>query len=228
MNNLKYIIFDADDTLWENNIYYETARKSFINLCTIYDLNKILIEEDFITTETRIVREKGYGTRNFLEILNILSNKYLPQSAYPEFDLIINNFTYEINRPRNIFPGVTETLNYLQSKYQLFVLTKGDINEQNEKLKKSGLLQYFTDSFVESEKDVSTYRGIIHEHNWDISEVCMVGNSPKSDINPALQLGIRAVYIHYPSTWYMEDEPLLEGNHLLMKISKVSELQEIF
>ena len=96
------------------------------------------------------------------------------------------------------------------------------------KLKKSGLLSFFTDSFVELEKDITTFQRILSDQNWDVSELCMVGNSPKSDINPALKLGMRAIYIHYPSTWYMENEPLIEGNHLLTKISNFSELQEIF
>lgn len=227
MNNLKYLIFDADDTLWENNIFYETTRENFITLCESHGIKRTAAEHHFIKTETEIVHEKGYGTSNFLIILKSLFEKLLPHNAKSEFDVILNNFEDKIYLPRSAFPGVEETLHSLKKEFSLFVLTKGDLDEQKRKLDQSGLNRFFTQRFVVPEKNIETYNNIVTDQGWQRSEVCMIGNSPKSDINPALAAGMWAIFIPYAQTWYMEDEALQENHERLIKISQFDQLENI-
>ena len=227
MTGIQTLIFDADDTLWENNIFYENTRKALFGLCEKNGSPLALAERAFITTETRIVHEKGYGTANFLDILELFFSELLPSSARPEFEQIVNNFKANIRQPRQLFPGVMETLQYLSDKYTMYVLTKGDYDEQSGKIDQSGLNGLFSGRFVESEKNIATYRRLMHKYEWQMEETCMIGNSPKSDINPALQLGMHAIYIHYPSTWYLDDEPLLADHEKLISLTQFSDLSKV-
>ena len=228
MSELQYIIFDADDTLWENNILYEQVRDAIYDLTESIDIPRDYMEKEFIRIETRIVNEKGYGTPAFLCILDELRNTLIPKTAWPHFEQIVEEFQYKAEQPRRIFPGVPDTLQYLFSHYSLYLLTKGNHTEQSTKLEKSGLKKFFSGVFIESEKNIDTYRKILQNFGWSHREVCMIGNSPKSDINPAIRLGIKAIYIPYPHTWYHENEPLLTGNSLLQTIETFSELKKIF
>jgi putative hydrolase of the HAD superfamily len=227
MDNLKYLIFDADDTLWENNIYYENTRNNFFILCEKYDISRSQAERHFYQTETRLVQEKGYGTTNFLLILNTLFNLLLPPEALSHFNHLIDEFEHTIYRPRKTFPDVEETLVKLKERYALFVLTKGDLKEQKIKLDNSGLNHFFTHKFIVSEKNDQTYRKILAEQNWPGSEVCMVGNSPKSDINPALKAGMWAIFIPYAHTWGLENEALNRDQDKLVRIKQFSELVQV-
>jgi putative hydrolase of the HAD superfamily len=228
MNNIQHILCDADDTLWENNIFYESARKEFIALCTRHNLNQRKIEQDFISLETQIVHDKGYGTINFILILETLCKKLLPPSASPEFESMLDRFVAKIRAPRTLLPGVKETLVTLRQNYSIYVLTKGDFDEQSEKLTRAGLYDFFHDRFIVSEKNEFLYRSILKQKSWIAETVCMVGNSPKSDINPALRSGMWAVFIPYHQTWYMEDEPLLSGHEKLFRANRFDSLQQIF
>jgi len=227
MDTLKYLIFDADDTLWENNIFYENARNSFFTLCENYGLSKPEAAREFNQTEIRLVYERGYGTTNFLLILDTLFNLLLPPEARNQFNHFVNTFNETINRPRKTFPDVEKTLTGLKERYILFVLTKGDLEEQKSKLDNSGLNHFFRDRFIVSEKDDQTYRTILVENNWQNTEVCMIGNSPKSDINPALNAGMWAIFIPYAHTWFLEDEPLIIDQEKLIRIKQFSELEQV-
>lgn len=227
MNSIQTLIFDADDTLWENNIYYENTRKALLGLCAKYGTPSQEAEQTFITIETRIVQEKGYGTANFLNILQVFFSELLPASAVTEFEQIVDKFKSDIRRPRQLFPDVMETLQHLSKKYTMYLLTKGDYKEQTSKINRSGLNGLFAARFVEAEKNIATYRRLIEQFGWQVRETCMIGNSPKSDINPALRLGMHAIYIHYPSTWYLDDEPLLSGHKQLISLTRFSDLSMV-
>ena len=227
MDNLKHLIFDADDTLWENNIFYENVRNSFFILCGNFGISRIEAERQFNQTEIRLVYEKGYGTTNFLLILDTLFNLLLPPEALNQFNHLLDKFNETIYRPRKTFPDVEKTLTALKEKYTLFVLTKGDLEEQKSKLDNSGLNHFFTDRFIVSEKDSQTYQTILAEKKWQSTEVCMIGNSPKSDINPALNAGMWAIFIPYAHTWFLEDEPLNIDQDKLIRIKQFSELEKV-
>ncbi|MCK4559545.1 MAG: HAD hydrolase-like protein [Calditrichia bacterium] len=231
-SKIKRLILDADDTLWENNIYYINTAEDFVDLITQSGLSKEKIEQDFQTLERKVVKEMGYGSQNYLYILRTVFEQYASviniQDITPEFEEICSEFESHLHTPPKIFPEVPSILAKLGEKYQLYILTKGNIEEQKQKLEKSELLKYFQQAFVESEKDINTYRRILKDNQWAVDEICMIGNSPKSDINPALKLGMCAVLIPYQHTWVLEDEPLLPNQDRLKIVQSFSDLPSLF
>jgi len=190
------------------------------------------IEHKFQTIEKKIVKEKGYGSRNYLYILRLLYDHYSP--THPEikhsrrFEEICNSFARHVTVPPVLFPQVPVILENLSHKFKLYVLTKGNIEEQKKKLERSKLLPFFQGTFVENEKNTQTYKRILSENRWNVDEICMIGNSPKSDINPALKSGMYAVFIPYEHTWVFDDEPLIPNPTRLKVIHSFPELHHLF
>ena len=232
MTQIKYLIFDADDTLWHNNIFYERATYHFFQLVHRNRISLEKVENDFQIMEAKTVQEHGYGSDSFLIILERLYQKYIfiwsDKKYQKEYDTIISDFKKRSRRRPAIFPGVLTVLKQLGKRFELFILTKGNIQEQNRKLQHSRLLPLFKGAFVELEKNQHTYQRLLSEKKWSAAEVCMIGNSPKSDINPALKTGMHAVYIPYAYTWKFDTEPLLEGHPNLVKVNRFSELVHLF
>lgn len=232
MTQIKYLIFDADDTLWHNNVFYERATYHFFQLVHRSGISMDSVEHEFQVAEVNTVREYGYGSDSFLIILERLYQKYAAvwsnKKYQKEFETIIGDFKKRSRRRPAIFPGVLPVLNQLRKKFDLYILTKGNIQEQNRKLQYSNLLPLFKGAFVELEKNQHTYQRILKENNWQSSEVCMIGNSPKSDINPALKTGMHAVFIPYSYTWKFDTEPLLEHHPHLVIVKSFSDLPGLF
>ncbi len=231
IKKVKNIIFDADDTLWENNIYYVRAAEDLVNL--LHESGKIQskIENDFQALEHEVVRTMGYGSQNYIYILKTLFHRYkndLNDPSHPErLKDICETFSEHVKIQPRIFPRVEETLSELKDRYPLYVLTKGDIQEQWGKLERSNLLPYFEKTFVKSEKDFETYQKILTNNKWNPSETCMIGNSPKSDINPALKAGLWAIYIPYEHTWVLDDEAILPNQQNLYTVSSFPDILSI-
>lgn len=232
MNSIKRLIFDADDTLWDNNIYYEIATEEFIQLAITAGISGKRAQRDFDEQETQVVKKNGYGSKSFLLILENLFQSYealRQNSDYRKIYLIIiSEFKKHLEQPLAIFPHVIPTLKQLSHSYDLFILTKGNLREQRQKLHKFELLSIFQESFVVLEKNIHTYQSILREKQWNAEEICMIGNSPKSDINPALRVGMYAVFIPYPYTWKLDDEPILQKHARLFTLRKFSELLPLF
>ncbi len=231
MKNLKRIIFDADDTLWDNNKFYVNASNAFFNICEQAGYDKEEAINNFDELELKIVKERGYGSKHYIYILESLFNYYNNLNHNKlnknEFDKLLSDFTSHTHNKPLIFPGVHETLEKLQQRYDLFILTKGNIKEQNRKVKNSGLSKYFKDIFVVPEKDDATYLSIFKQHKWNSRESCMVGNSPKSDINPALRLGMYAIFIPYPHTWKLDNEAIMAGNKNLFEVKNFQSVTDV-
>jgi putative hydrolase of the HAD superfamily len=232
IKQVKYLIFDADDTLWENNIYYIRAAEKLVRLVQESGESKSKIESNFQTLEREVVQTMGYGSQNFIYILKTLFDRYgqkLNDHSHPEqLKKICNDFNDHIKYPPGIFPHVRETLVQLKEKYHLYVLTKGNIEEQWRKLEKSDLLPFFNEAYVKPEKNFETYKQLIKINNWTPAETCMIGNSPKSDINPALKAELWAVYIPYAHTWALDDEPLRLNHPRLKTVKSFPEIKSIF
>ncbi|MFC2088887.1 HAD hydrolase-like protein, partial [Calditrichota bacterium] len=130
------------------------------------------------------------------------------------------------NKPP-VFSDVGPTLKKLKKNFDLFVLTKGNIEEQKRKVETSELSDYFDEIFVVSEKNDQTYKSISDKYHWQVDECCMVGNSPKSDINPALRLGMYAIFIPYPYTWKLDNEAVLEGHPNLYTVKAISSVPKL-
>jgi putative hydrolase of the HAD superfamily len=231
LKNIKQIIFDADDTLWENNIYYVHAAESFINLTAKGGFPAAEIEHEFDELEKQVVKERGYGSKNFVYILEEIYKMYIKRGLEADsskFQKIIKRFIEHPVSPPKMFDKAAETMEYLKTKYTLFILTKGEHEEQEGKILRSGLDKYVNKYFILNEKDDDAYRKLMHEYDWQPEQTCMVGNSPKSDINPALRLGMYAVHIPYRDTWKMDIEPIQSVDGKLIVLRKFKDLIEIF
>jgi len=231
-NRIKQIIFDADDTLWENNIYYVQASNDFFDLIEEGGFSREKVVRAFDDLELKVVRERGYGSHNFVYILEELFNRFNAHSKkklnQKKFSEIVHRFkAHPVNKP-NLFEQVIETLKYLKNNYHLYILTKGEYNEQEGKIIRAGVAGLVEKYFILPEKNDKAYRKLIEDNGWKPEETCMVGNSPKSDINPALRAGMYAIYIPYTDTWKLDDEPIEDENGKLLVLERFSDLRNVF
>jgi putative hydrolase of the HAD superfamily len=220
------LIMDADDTLWENNIYFEQAIHSFV---TFLDHSQLSREEVRAVLD-EVERPMGYGSVNFTKSL-VETYRRLAEKNLREEDIEqVRRFGEQIrSQPLQLLEGVPETLDYLAPRHDLFLLTKGDNEEQKLKVERSGIEEYFKQVVIVPEKDVSTCHRVVSDLQIDPQRAWMVGNSPRSDINPALAAGLNAVYIPHPHTWHLEHEEVqyVEGGRLLT-LSTFAELSNSF
>lgn len=221
-----HLLIDADDTLWENNIYFEQAIHAFI---TFLDHSRLSREEVRAVLD-EVERLMGYGSANFTKSL-VETYRRLAEKDLQEEDIEqVRRFGEQIQaQPLQLLEGVRETLEYLSPRHDLVLLTKGDIEEQKLKVERSGIEAFFRQVVIVLEKDTATYRQIISEMGVNPQHTWMVGNSPRSDINPALAAGLNAVYIPHPHTWRLEHEEVerVEGRRLLT-LSRFADLRTYF
>jgi putative hydrolase of the HAD superfamily len=223
------LIVDADDTLWENNVYFERAFDDFCDFLghsalTPGEVRAVLDEIEIVNSKTH-----GYGTANFARNLTECYHKLVEREVEARDLPRIMSFTEQIlHHPIEIIPGVEETLEYLSERHSLTLFTKGDPEEQKLKVDRSGLGIYFGHTAIVREKDARSYAALIRERVLDPERTWMIGNSPKSDVNPALEAGIHAVFVPHERTWGLELAELREGPGRLLKIARFEELREYF
>ena len=202
--NIKIIGFDADDTLWINETYFREAEIEFAKLLSNYEtLNKI--DQELFKNQIKNLHLYGYGVKAFtlsmiesaLEISNYnISNKTI--------EAILNIGKEMLNKPVELLEGVEEVLKTLSKKYRLILATKGDLLDQENKLKKSGLIKYFHHIEVLSDKKEANYSKLLHHLDINPSEFLMIGNSLKSDILPLVNIKASAIHIPFHTTWVHE------------------------
>jgi putative hydrolase of the HAD superfamily len=223
------LIFDADDTLWENNIYFEEAFDQFCEYLAHSEMSPQQIRS--VLDEIEIVNAKihGYGSRNFARNLTECF-QHLAEREISERDLeAVNEFAHAIlDRPIELLPGVADTVPELAERHELTVFTKGDPEEQQLKIDRSGLSPYFTHAAIVKEKDAEAYRELASQRGFQLERTWMIGNSPKSDINPALAAGLSAVYVPHPRTWSLEKEDVPETHPRLLRVESIRELSRYF
>ena len=221
-----HLIMDADDTLWENNIYFEQAIHAFM---TFLDHSRLSREEVRAVLD-EVERLMGYGSVNFTKSLVETYRRLAEKDPQEEDIKQVRRFGEQIRtQPLQLLEGVRETLDYLSPRHDLFLLTKGDSEEQKLKVERSGIEEYFKQVVIVPEKDVTTYHRIVSGLQIDPQRAWMVGNSPRSDINPALAAGLNAVYIPHPHTWHLEHEEVqLAGEGRLLTLSTFAELRTSF
>ena len=226
----KNLIFDADDTLWENNIYFLEATEAFLDVVESDRLNREEARRRLTETERRFVAEHGYGTAGFTASLVHTARELLPEIDDEALRHVAGLGKAIVDRDvMELMPGVEESLRHLAEHNRLFVLTKGEDSEQRKKLEHSRLGSYFEDVEVAREKDVEAYTRLVDRWDLNPSLTWMIGNSPKSDINPALAAGLNAVLIPHPQTWEMEIEELTENSSgRLTIVESVADLLRIF
>jgi putative hydrolase of the HAD superfamily len=223
------LIFDADDTLWENNIYFEEAFDRFCDYLGHSSLTPTQVRAVLDEIEIANAKIHGYGSKNFGRNLKTCL-EHLAERQVGEADLKkVDEFAHAIlDKPMELIDGVKETIVKLSQRHTLTIFTKGDKDEQQIKVERSGLGKYFRHTAIVKEKNRQSYlqlaqdQGFDHEHTW------MIGNSPKSDINPALAAGLKAVYVPHPRTWSLEKEDVPESHPRLLRVEKISDLMDYF
>src|SRR2546430_13265524 len=175
-----HLLIDADDTLWENNIYFEQAIHEFI---AFLDHSSLTPEEVRVVLDD-VERLMGYGSANFARSLVETYRRLAEKDLEDEDVQQVREFGEQIrSHPLQLLDGVQETLEYLSARHDLVLLTKGDLEEQKLKVERSGVERFFRQVVVVHEKDVNTYRQILTQSLFEPKETWMIGNSPRSDIN---------------------------------------------
>ena len=225
----QHLIFDADDTLWENNVYFEEAFDRFCEFLDHSALTPGEVRRALDQIEIANNRVHGYGARNFGRNLVQCFEKLAERAVEDAHRHHIAALAAGIfDCPMELMPGVPETLPQLAARHELTLFTKGDPQEQNRKIDRSGLRPYFEHCEVVKEKDVAAYLTLGAVRGFDPERTWMIGNSPKSDINPALRAGLRAVFVPHPRTWNLENEVLCEAPGRLLQVENFAGLARIF
>ena len=230
-NGAQTLLIDADDTLWENNIYFERAIAKFISFLDHKQHTPEEVRLVINDVERQDILKHGYGLHSFSNSLVGTFERLSVEPITPQLHLTIKGFANEIaEHPVEIIPGVSETLGYLSEKHHLILMTKGNFTEQSGKVERSGLKDYFSAIEIVAEKNVSTYRQIISKYDLFPESSWMVGNSPKSDINPALGAGINAVFVPHDNTWVLEHEEVTPdaGAGRLLQLEHFGDLRNHF
>ncbi|MGC2636488.1 MAG: HAD family hydrolase [Acidobacteriaceae bacterium] len=213
------LLIDADDTLWENNIYFERAIAAFISYLDHKEYSREQVREKLNEVERENVRRHGYGLASFRRALVDCFEQLSTGPVTPEKHECIMSFAQSIaDEEIDLLEGVAETLPVLASRHRLILVTKGNPEEQLGKVARSGLAGHFAAVEVPPEKDPDAYHSLCEKYTLARGTTWMIGNSPRSDINPALACGLHAVYIHHPHTWVLEHDtldPAPKGQRLL-------------
>jgi putative hydrolase of the HAD superfamily len=222
----RFLIFDADDTLWENNIYFERAFEEFVAFLAHSTLSPREVRDVLDEIERVNSRIHGYGSLNFGRNLRECYRHLAEREIRDEDLATVMSFAERILEcPLQIFRGVPETLEYLAARHDLTLLTKGHPDEQKLKIDRSGLARYFSHTAIVKEKDAAAYRALVAGRSMDPALTWMIGNSPRSDINPALEAGLNAVFIPHANTWVLEKEALREAPGRLLILDSFSALR---
>lgn len=224
-----HLVIDADDTLWENNIYFEHAFEEFVDYLDHSTLSASEIRAVLDEIELANNRLYGYGSANFGRNLRECYQRLCEREIGAEhLERVIEFGERLLDHPTEVIDGVKETLDYLGSRHDLLLFTKGHPEEQKLKLDRSGLGRHFGYTAIVKEKDAPAYAALVSERGLDPERTWMIGNSPKSDVNPALEAGLNAVFIPHAHTWTLEREEIRSANGRLLVLSSFRELASYF
>ena len=225
----QFLIVDADDTLWENNIYFERAFEEFAQYLDHSSLSMREVRDVLDDIEAANARIHGYGSLNFARNLRQCYERLAERHVSEEDLTTVAAFAERIlESPIELIDGVADTLEYLASRHDLTLFTKGHPEEQKLKIDRSGLGVYFGHTAIVKEKDAPAYRELVAARGMDPARTWMIGNSPKSDINPALEAGLNAVFVPHAHTWILEKQDIREGKGRLLKLECFSDLRQYF
>ena len=202
---LSVIGFDADDTLWHNELFYLQGLKHLGRLLSVY-MDPDLSEEMLNKIDVDNIEYWGYGIKSFtLSMIETAIALTEGQVKGGEILSIIDYAKQGMKAALKFFEHVESSLEKLSGTYDLMLITKGDQFEQEKKIKRSGLSGYFRYIEIVAEKSRETYQAILTKYGIDPAGFLMVGNSLRSDILPIIEIGGRAVYIPYSQTWSHEN-----------------------
>ena len=225
------LLIDADDTLWENNIYFERAIAAFISYLNHHKYSPAEVRKALNAVERETIQTHGYGLPSFTRSLVVCFERLSPAPMSEEKTQRILGFARSIAEQEiELLPGVSETLAELSARHRLILMTKGNHAEQADKLNRSGLASYFSSVEIAAEKDPATYRDVLRRYELTAQTSWMIGNSPKSDINPALAAGLNAVFLYHKDTWILEHATLdvAPDGQQLVELDSFAKLRSIF
>ena len=229
------LLIDADDTLWENNIYFERAIAAYITYLDHKTHTHAQVRQALNQAERETILSHGYGLTSFTQSLITCFERLTEGPISDHQHAQIRSFAQSIaDQEIELLPGVAELVPELARRHRLILMTKGREAEQADKLARSGLAQYFSAVEIVAEKNPSAYFEVTARHECDPQSTkhstWMIGNSPKSDINPALAAGLHAVFIFHKDTWVLEHaeiDPAPPGQRLL-EVESFAALADIF
>ena len=225
----QHLLIDGDDTLWECNAFFERAIEEFIDLVDHSTLSREEVREVLDEIELARVAVHGYGAVGFARSLRECLERVGEQPvSEADLDRAEELGATMAEHPMEIIDGVEETLEHLAGRHRLLLVTKGDADEQRLKVERSGLVHHFDDVVIVREKSVETYAALADDGRIERGRAWMVGNSPRSDVNPALAAGLNAVFVPHPATWRLEHDELADGPGELLVVDSFGELEEHF
>lgn len=220
MSSIKVIAFDADDTLWDCQSHFDVVERHLYQLIAPYCEDPA---RELYNTESANMADLGYGCKAFtlsvVETALRVAGDHLTASQLAD---LLEHGKQLLRLPATPLPGVEDTLARIEG-YRKVVFTKGELQDQENKLRRSGLLKYFDDVEITSDKTQAEFRSLCEHQSIHPSELLMVGNSLKSDIAPALAIGAHAVYIPFHVTWQLEHFEEFEHERMT-KVEQFSDL----
>lgn len=225
------LIVDADDTLWENEAYYQQCITDFGELMATLGFDQEEAERTVDEVERERVPLTGYGPLQFAENMIIAYERLCERYGQSVLDAVSDRVR-EIAQlvmapPIVLLDGVEETLARLNGRFRLLLLTKGDQEVQVGKLVRSGLGRFFDGVHVVPEKDAGVFRDLIARYGLEPERTWMIGNSPRSDINPALEAGLGAIHVPHSSTWVFEQAEIAAHERVVV-LDSFGELIALF
>ncbi len=225
------LLIDADDTLWENNIFFERAIAAFTSYLNHREYSASEVRQALNAVERETILAHGYGLTSFTRSLVTCFERLSPEPVTEEKAERVRGFARAISEQEiQLLPGVAETLEQLALRHRLILMTKGNQAEQADKLARSGLAGHFAAVEIVAEKDPPTYRAVMERHELAPHTSWMIGNSIKSDINPALAAGLHAVFLFHKDTWVLEHAELAPApeRQQLIELDAFTKLTTIF
>ncbi|RCW45935.1 putative hydrolase of the HAD superfamily [Halopolyspora algeriensis] len=222
------LVFDADDTLWENNVLFERAVELFLDHVAGSSLPREQVRARLDEIEKVNSHRYGYGVDVFERSLGECATEF--RGLLGETDRQVLRVACAPIRAQEVelIDGVVDTLRALSQRHRLFLLTKGDHTEQTGKIEASGLAGFFTDITIVREKETPVYRDFLARRGLAAADTWMIGNSPRSDIWPALEAGLGAVLVPHPMTWSLESRDLPDGHAKFHTVSPFAQLGRHF
>ncbi|MFV0378317.1 MAG: HAD family hydrolase [Mangrovibacterium sp.] len=229
LKDVKVIAFDADDTLWENENFFRDAEQEFCRVMADFEAPDNTMVELF-RVEMQNLETYGYGIKAFMLSLIETALKVSGKQVRPDqIEAILHIGKHMLEKEVVLLDGIVDLLHKLQGRYKLVVATKGDLLDQERKLKKSGLLKYFHHIEIMTHKKHENYLELLKHLDIPAEQLLMVGNSLKSDVLPVLELGGYAAHIPYYTTWIFEQmDPGDIKSDRFFELRQIHEVLDLF
>jgi len=226
--DIKVIAFDADDTLWINEPYFQETEEKFCELLAPY-LSRHTLSQELFKTEIDNLKLYGYGIKGYILSMIEAALKISNHTIRNEVIVKIIQYGKELlEKPIELLDGVEDTLNALKGKYKLVVATKGDLLDQRRKLHNSGLGDFFHHIEVMSDKQEADYIDLVKRLDIKPEEFLMIGNSLKSDVLPVLGIGAHAIHIPFHTTWAHEKIDHKVEHERMKSMEKIADVLTLF